>query len=277
MQLQLSQNAFCRTADAPDQAPVTLYDLYMSTFEAVLCDTDALREECFRLRYQVYCLEHTGYEDPSAFPDGLERDAYDPHSLHALLRHRATDTFIGTVRLILHPDTSTTGVFPVHQLCAAHGLELPQPVPLSRVCEISRFCISKKSRPRVLHSLAEVNGSAADRARVIPAMSLGLIRAICQMSKQNGLRQWCMEMEPRIIEMLATLGIHFASVGPLIEFHGKRRICHNLVDALIARMGRERPDVWEVVTDQGRFCALNGAPPTDRKAAGKTRRLKATA
>ena len=45
-----------------------LYNLYYKLFDVVLADTDELREQALRLRYQVFCLEHDGFEDPAAHP-----------------------------------------------------------------------------------------------------------------------------------------------------------------------------------------------------------------
>jgi N-acyl amino acid synthase of PEP-CTERM/exosortase system len=278
MQLHHSQSAFCLETNPPDQEPLTLYDLYMSTFEAVVSDTDALREECFRLRYQVYCIENEGYEPPTAFADRMERDAFDAHSVHALLRHRASGDFIGTVRLILHPGGATPRNLPIDQICAHNSIELPRAVTLGDVAELSRFCIAKKLRRRVLDNIHTGASKAEDHARMIPAMSLGLIRACYLLTRLNGVREWCMVMEPRLIEFLGKLGIHFNLIGPLIEFHGKRHVCHMNVDRMMARMKRERPDVWDVIADKGRYCALPmPSTPVGRKAADKTRRLKASA
>ena len=64
--------------------------------------TPALKEEVYKLRFQVYCNE-TGFEDPAACPDGLEKDEFDEQSIHYLIRHRTTDRYAATTRLIL-PD-----------------------------------------------------------------------------------------------------------------------------------------------------------------------------
>ena len=60
--------------------------------------TQALREECYRIRHDVYCRE-LGFE--AVREDGMETDAYDPHSVHCLLRAHASDRLIGCIRLIL--------------------------------------------------------------------------------------------------------------------------------------------------------------------------------
>jgi N-acyl amino acid synthase of PEP-CTERM/exosortase system len=45
--------------------------------------SDALKNEVYKLRYQVYCIE-TGFEKPELYPDGIEFDEYDSQSFHYL-------------------------------------------------------------------------------------------------------------------------------------------------------------------------------------------------
>jgi N-acyl-L-homoserine lactone synthetase len=54
------------------------------------------REACFRLRYR--CVVDQGWADPSDFPDGLERDAYDELATHLCAWDGPEPA--GTVRLI---------------------------------------------------------------------------------------------------------------------------------------------------------------------------------
>ncbi len=274
MQLQISPGAFQLEGHAPECEPLSLYDLYMSTFETLVADTDALREACFRLRYQVYCVENEGYEPASAFVDGLERDSFDTHSAHALLRHRASGEFVGTVRTILDPGGAAARDFPVDRICAENRIGMPRSMASGGVAELSRFCIAKRLRRQVLDS---VRSHPEDRARIMPAMSLGLMRGCYLLTRLNGATAWCMVMEQRLIEFLGKHGIHFRPIGPMIEFHGQRQVCHEDVDCLMARMKAERPDVWDIITDKGRYCALSMPRTIARKPAGSPRRLKASA
>jgi N-acyl amino acid synthase of PEP-CTERM/exosortase system len=236
-----------------------LYEFYNSIFEGFVADTDDLRQECYRIRYQVYCIEYDWLNESNRYAkDAIERDEYDDHSVHALLRHRPTGAFVGTVRLIRHFAASNVGMSPIHKLCAANNLTLPQLFPLENMAEISRFCIRRDFRRRIMETIASSGYTKEelenDKARIVPSMSLGLIAMIVLMAKQNGIKQWCAEMEPFLLCMLAKLGIHFDPVGPLIEYHGMRQICHKPLHEWLNRIAVERPDVWEVVTDKGRYC-----------------------
>ena len=72
---------------ASDYEGEKLVEYYNKLFQILPADTPQRLEECFRLRYQVYCLE-TGFEDKDAFPDGMERDHFDTHSVSSLLIHK---------------------------------------------------------------------------------------------------------------------------------------------------------------------------------------------
>ena len=75
-------------------------------FEMVPAISDELKNEVYKLRYQVYCKENgdkTGFKIPVGLPEGFEFDEYDSHSSHYLIRHRNRGTIMATTRLIL-PD-----------------------------------------------------------------------------------------------------------------------------------------------------------------------------
>ena len=77
-----------------------LKDTYESFFKTILAETGEQRQSAYRLRYEVYCVEHR-YEDEEQNANGIESDAHDTSALHALLIHRASRSVVGTARLIL--------------------------------------------------------------------------------------------------------------------------------------------------------------------------------
>src|SRR5262245_21277869 len=66
-------------------------------FEIIPAFSDALRDEVYRVRHQVYC-EELAFEPQR--PDRREYDEYDPHSLHLLIRSVRYGEFIGCTRLV---------------------------------------------------------------------------------------------------------------------------------------------------------------------------------
>jgi N-acyl amino acid synthase of PEP-CTERM/exosortase system len=70
-------------------------------------------------------------------------------------------------------------------------------------------------------------------------------------------------MEPTLLRMLQRLGIYFENMGPVVDYHGQRQPCFCSVDDLLATTWEQRPDVWSLVTDDGRLCPQR--PPVIRQ------------
>jgi N-acyl amino acid synthase of PEP-CTERM/exosortase system len=238
-----------------------LMDIYNGYFETVLAETDQQREAAFRLRYEVYCVEHP-FEDPAANPNGMEIDAYDRDAVHALLVHKENREVCGTVRLIL-PCDPAKGDMPIRHICR-HDLILSDNDTLPRACtaEISRFAVSKKFRRRANEEtmVGTIYGKGDDKGdsrRRIPNTSLGLMQAIVAMSAKSGVTHVCAVMEPMLLRMLGRLGIHFYPLGPIVDYHGRRQPCYSDLDLLLTRTWLERRDVWEILTCDGSLWPLN--------------------
>ena len=233
----------------------TLFNQYFD----IRCDVDsspALLAETLRLRYQVYCVEHA-YEDPDAFPNGMEEDGYDTRSLHALLIHRASTLAAGTVRLI-RPDVSfPIGSLPIETLCKEPDLFDESILPRASLAEVSRFAVSKAFRRRA-EDAPTPSGVGLDwrerqeiEQRRLPHLSLGLVQAMVCLSAHHGITHWVAEMEPALLRMYSKLGVHWIKLGPVVEFHGKRQPCYTHLDQMLDRNLDERPDIWDLITDGG--------------------------
>jgi N-acyl amino acid synthase of PEP-CTERM/exosortase system len=219
-----------------------LIDLYDAEYVAVAADRAEQRRVAHRLRYQVYCLENP-FEDQSEHPDGLEQDEFDDFSLQSLLQRRCDGEAIGTVRLIL-PDAGTSrGDLPFHRLCRPLVPLIDLLLPASSMAEVSRFCISKELRRQ----------KSAGGARLARYATLGLIRSLVEASVENDVTHWCMVVEPALLRFLASLGLQFYPMGPLVEHHGRRQPCHADLAMLLEGVKERRREVWEVITDDGRL------------------------
>jgi N-acyl amino acid synthase of PEP-CTERM/exosortase system len=225
-------------------------------FEGVVANTPELLRESYRLRYQVYCVEHQ-FLDPEKNPGGLERDEHDDHSAHAILRHRATGAVVGTVRLVLHRPGATSGSLPFHAVCKHPALRDPNFMPLEATAEFSRFAISKMFRRRIDdgtycrgYDPKELFG---DPRRVIPHITLGLMTMTLRLALPNNVRFVCAVMDPALLRLLSRFGIHFQLLGAQVDYHGWRQPCYAAVPTLLAGIEAERPDVWDVITDRGRL------------------------
>src|SRR3954468_23378960 len=135
-----------QTRQIPNQeAGFTGLEYYNSVFSSSIADSPEDRDECFRIRFQVYCIDN-GFEDPANSPDGLERDSFDSHSIHSVLTHNATGNAIGTVRLVLPEENGERRVLPFRQIVGALAADGVAPFPIEGTAEISRFSIVKSFR-----------------------------------------------------------------------------------------------------------------------------------
>jgi N-acyl amino acid synthase of PEP-CTERM/exosortase system len=239
-----------------------LRDIYESFFETTLAETDEQRRSAYRLRYEVYCVEHP-FEDPEQNPNGMESDANDASALHSLLVHRASGSVVGTARLILPKSDQGRFTLPIRDVCRHELLLRDSPtLPWGLAAEVSRFAISKTLRRRASDQSGETTSVGSfslgdDPRRVIPNASLGLIQATTAMLAKAGAKYLCAVMEPTLLRMLKRLGLHFTHLGPLVEYHGQRQPCYADWDALLARVWVERRDVWELITRDGELWPLN--------------------
>ena len=247
-----------------------LIDVYDRYFESVPADTEVGREAAYRLRYEVYCVEHP-FEDPANNTDGLERDGFDQYSLHSLLIHRPSDTVAGAVRLILPQSDQNSADLPIRAICRQPLLHQDSDdLPRARTAEISRFAVSKKFRRRAGDDETTVGSvnDGSDPRRMIPHISLGLMRSVVAMTREAGMTHLCAVMEPSLLRLLKKLGIHINDLGPRIDYHGHRQPCFAHLDALLARTWVEQREVWQILTNDGALWPLNEdyiGPPASTK------------
>lgn len=233
----------------------SLYEQYNALFECVIADSDDLIDECYRLRYKVYCVENP-LKEPDPEEGEYERDEYDGHAMHALLRYRRTGEHIGTVRLIFNEGDSPHKL-PFFKLAEENHIFLPEHFGNQPIAEISRFCISKEFRRRLTDHMYSTVYTPVELTeapgRTIPYMAIGLISMVYRMARAQNIRQCCAVMEPSLMRLFKKLGIHYQPIGPLVEYYGQRQLTHITSADMIKTLTAERPDVLELITDRGRF------------------------
>ena len=189
---------------------------------------DDIREAC-QLRHQVYCIERRF--EPAAAAQ-LETDEFDDYAHHITLRERMSREVLGTVRLVpVAPASGDVGL-PMERAC---GPDLLRILPRATTAEVSRFAISKERR--------NIGSMAASLLR------LSLVQGAVRISRSLGLTHWCAAMEPSLLRLLQSTGIHFQRLGPLVEYHGIRQPAYADVASMLERMRREQPALWAFVTD----------------------------
>ncbi len=228
-------------------APQELAARYDKYFEVLPAPPGPLLEATQSLRYQTLCEERQLLRSQD-YPEKLEQDRYDTQSRHAVLRHRADNSVVGALRVILPAEGS---MLPAMLRCAA----LHEEIGAFRTAELSRFVIAKHFRRRWNDGFyGEVSDlTAGHTQREIPHMAFGLFRQILEFISESNVTHVAAMAEPAMLKMLGGLGIHFAPVGGLLESHGLRQPCYAKVETLLRRMKKEKPDIWNFVTDSGRL------------------------
>jgi len=251
--------------------------IFNSAFNVQLATSPEVINEVFAVRYQVYCIDRP-FEDPDCFADKREHDAYDPRSAHALIRHRITGDSAAAVRLVMAGDNPEQADFPMEVPCIQrmdqHAQNAFAGARREQIAEISRMAVSREFRRRLNEDASESGTSdffcysdLENGKRALPYISLGLFAAILQMSVKHGITHWMAVMAPAQLRLLKRFGVEFDHVGPLMEHHGRRRPAFTEAASLIEGIRKRRPDVWSLVTDDGRF--LPATPNTDCKAGEK--------
>jgi len=228
---------------------------YHEYFQLIPADTEELRNEVYRIRYEVYCAE-LGWEPPEENPGGLEKDAYDEQSRHCLLLHKPSGSYAGCVRLVLpHPDRSRPGI-PLQHHCREaldpRILDIDA-LPRHTYGEISRLAILPQFRRRAGEENAPNGlGKAALRLapsqrRRFPHVALGLYLGAASIGIGEGLEGVFAMMEPRLARHLRITGIHFQQVGKVMEYHGPRAPFYIDRPGLFTNLRPELMDLLEAI------------------------------
>ena len=229
-------------------------------FEIVHAADSYLREQSYKLRYDVLCQEK-GLASFAAvnYPDGLEKDIYDERSDHYLIRHIESDSYVGTVRLILDDDSDGLMAFPLIKNALDHiDMKAIGPVRNSQIAEISRLIITKEFRSRIKRDTF-ISGSYEDYKRITRVNRLvthpivGLLAAILRMSSDNGVKYWFAGMEPSLNKRLSQLGLQLSPIGPLVKYHGLRKPYMGAVDDVVKSLYFNNKEIWDFVTEQGKL------------------------
>lgn len=229
-------------------------------FEIIDANSPELLCEVFHLRYQVLCIEQRapGFE-ASNYPEKMESDGYDLHSSHILLRHRPSDKFVGTARLILPDPIDPYKLFPTERhmrfdptLIDTGKLPRQSTAEISRLVVVRRF---SRRRDELLHALE--NGMHVEKwmptiQRRFPHPMLALAVGIIRMSVEHNINHWLSVMEPALNRLLGLYGLQLDPVGPIIDHHGLRRPYHADLVQMLDRMYKNHHQFWELVTDYGR-------------------------
>jgi N-acyl amino acid synthase of PEP-CTERM/exosortase system len=206
---------------------------HMKRIKFIEVDTEPLKKEIYKLRYDVYVSEF-GFEKKEDHPLGQEKDIYDSHAveLAALEKIDAkTQKIIGTIRLILHSEYG----FPIKNAVPIDFID--RKTPIDRIAEISRLAISREYRRRQgdglygvksYQNISEGNMPAGNgrsenaKVRIQPYLILGLFKELYQVSKKLGITHWYMITEKKLWYALKRFDLIFRQIGEPVQYHGVR-------------------------------------------------------
>jgi len=245
----------------PEDSQTALSDHFHRYLEGEIAVNDSQRRDAHQLRYEIYCMER-GYEDPARFSDGLEKDEFDPHSVHSLIRHRSSGMAAGVVRLILANPMNQDSLLPIELSC---GHSFNQDVlgdfkfPRTAIAEISRFAVSnqlvtKAGQGRNLPISGTQDGNAVIReeaSQYLPHVSLGLIAMLFVTSVQHQITHWYAAMEPTLSRLLSRSGVEFTPIGPVIDYHGRRQPMIANVHDLLGKIYHKRFEFFQFIDQLG--------------------------
>ena len=164
-------------------------------------DDPRLLEQSYRLRYQVYCVER-GFLDPDDYPDGLEVDEFDRHSVHlGVIDSRGH--LAGTARLV----TGNPLGFPMFQHCALFPDVKTLREPHVVAVEVSRVAISR----------------SYTRLRFEPFLSL--VRAMVQGARLAGATHLMGATDAALHRWLTHFGLPYRVSGPSVDYYGPVAPC----------------------------------------------------
>jgi N-acyl amino acid synthase of PEP-CTERM/exosortase system len=195
-------------------------------FESILIDKiPHLLRDSYRLRYDVYCLERN-FLKAHDYPDCLEKDAFDPYSLHlgAINLH---GELVGTVRLVR---PSSAGL-PMYHACRLFPDELRRISQIENLAEISRLAISRRYDRRRGDGTFALGGAESygahphkdagrDDKRGNPPVVVSLYKTLYQAGKRRGITHVLAATEKSLHRLLTAFNFPFKPIGPEVDYFG---------------------------------------------------------
>lgn len=218
-----------------------------SLFEYVkVPEGDPLLNEVYKLRYKVY-VEEWEFEKREDHPGEIEKDAFDEHSVHFVVKRKGENRIIGTIRMI----TNSAEGFPIEKHCRIDA-DLSA-YDKNRLGEISRLAVSKDYRKRstdtvyfdgrVVEETAIDNMFTGSR-KMSNDIVLGLYKCIYQESLERGNECILAVMARGLYLLLKRVGILFEPIGPAQYYHGLRTPYLGKISTMLQELERRNPSLY---------------------------------
>jgi N-acyl amino acid synthase of PEP-CTERM/exosortase system len=194
-------------------------------FDIVPAFSDALKDEVYRIRHQVYC-EELAFEPQR--PDRREHDEFDAQSLHLLIRSVKIGEFMGCTRLVLTRSDDRHNPLPFERACAAtldRSIVDPAKLPRERIAEFGRLAVLAQFRKRQgeeKHATGLIQTFGTLLRPRFPYILAGLYLGTIELARLNGIEPLFVLTEERLIRHLQRLGVKIQTIGGPIEHRGQR-------------------------------------------------------
>lgn len=224
-------------------------------FRVQAASTEALRDDVYRIRHEVYC-EELKFEPER--PDRRETDDYDRHSLHCLIRTSTEpDNLVGCTRLVLTNPEDRTGLLPFERTCAAtldRSIVDPMKLQRERIAEVSRLAVRAYYRRRrgetnTAATISDEDFGTQTQPR-FPYIPIGLYLGAVALAHRNNIDTLFVLTEPRLASHFAKLGVDIRQIGGAVEHRGARVPSMMDVQSIIKNMRFLVKPMWRVILEE---------------------------
>ncbi|MGB8434662.1 MAG: PEP-CTERM/exosortase system-associated acyltransferase [Burkholderiales bacterium] len=249
----------------PAPQALDLREGFRSRFEMIPATSDTLVEQVYRVRHRVYC-EDLGFQ--AIRPDARERDAYDDHAVHLLLRKAGEGAPVACARLVRPDPSNPSCPLPFERFCAAsldRSIVDPDLLPRSTVAEVSRLAVMREFRRRKGEALQPAPLSEGDFGTEenprFPYIPVSLYFGIVAIAGIDGIESLFMLTEPRLGAHFAKLGVTVRQIGSPIEYSGLRIPSMIRVSEIVSGLNTScRPLYLEIMDEVASTLRTCGAP-----------------
>jgi len=228
-----------------------LLESFREFFSINMATTPELKRDVYRIRYRVYC-EDMQFEPAEQFPDNLETDEFDDHSLHCLVTHKRTGQPAGCMRLV---EAGTELQLPFEKRCLnSVYTEFMADLYEHRdsICEFSRMAIDRDFRRRAGENHTRVGElDALDwsrrEQRTFSLIGVAATLAAFAMADLTGRDRVFAMMERHLPRLLRRSGFLMQQAGDFTEYHGRRALYFNTVEQVVENLRPELRQLYNAI------------------------------
>lgn len=235
--------------------------MFQDNFELVHVDSPKLRKVSYALRYQIFCVER-GFDMDAE--DGMEFDEYDKRSIGFLIRHRESDAFVATGRLILADPKRPYDSLPIQKYLTKEQLApfgLDGGAKVNQTCEISRLGILKsflKNCKCLSDEVTDKRQALLKTRNVRDLCKLGLYRGIFDFAlNYAGTPNCVFSTDPYLLKSFEHNGFkQYSVMCENLDIFGPVTPVYFNIRHMLSDVHDEKPINWAVMTDNGKILEI---------------------